>query len=865
MKTRIITVFILQLWFLTCFGQGNTGEPLYKRMMNDPSVTNFYDIQREATQYFKEHDKGRGSGYKQYKRWEMEMEPAVYPSGEMFNIAAKTLEEYEKYVDQFDSKDLPVTYDPGYWVSMGPSSHTRGTGWNGGLGRVNCIAFHPTDASIVYVGTPSGGLWRYNSVEWWTPLTDGFSSIGVSGIAIEPDNPEHIFILTGDGDGMNTWSIGVLETWDAGNTWNSTGLTWGVTDGIRGYKLVMHPTNHNILLAATNIGILRTTDGGATWENEQEGFFMDIEFKPGTPSTLYATNPIDFYTSTNTGNTWAISGTGLPGSGSMRIGIGVTPANSEYVYLVYGKSSENNTTSGFMGCYLSTNSGTSFTLQSDSPNIFGLRTDGNDFKEQAQYDLAFTVDPDDAAILHFGGINCWKSTNFGTTWSHTSYWEEGTPGEQYVHADIHWLEFNPLNHFLYAGCDGGFFMTENNGGIWIDYSAGLIILQSYRMGGFQGDDNLFVTGTQDNGGNTLDATTGVFTHNIGADGFESMIDVYNSNIRYESTYEAFYRTSDGGSSWVEITPSFVNHDIWDVAWTMNPVVSSTLYMGHTDIWRSMNSGTNWEQMNTLNYNTNHQFENIAHGVNDLNIIYGQTKLLIYMTDDGGSSWDHSNLGLPLYQCNFSYIALDADDATHVFVSNDGFSIGDKVYESTNSGTNWTNISGSLPNVRMHCLVYDHNSEGLYVGTDVGVFYRDGSTVDWVPFFNLLPSTIVSEMEINYNSGSIVAATLGRGFWKSKLYGNCAPSYVLTPGNDPGTGHRQYYAAHNYITSTRKVVPSYGDSVDYQAGNYVKLLPGFEAKGGSNFNARVADCDASKKATFHPRNRVSGGLVRNKNK
>ncbi len=864
MKAKILFIIMPAFWCLSGFGQGEMAEPLYKRMMKDTTVTNFYDIQREFNKYFEGRDKGRGSGYKQFKRWEMMMEPAVYPSGEMFNVSAKTLEEYNKYVETFDSKDLPSNYDPGFWISMGPSNYKQGEGWNAGNGRVNCIAFHPTDHDIIYAGTPAGGLWR--SVDYiWTPLTDGFPSIGVSGIAIEPDNPNHIFILTGDGDGAHTVSIGVLETWDAGKTWNTTGLTWGVTDNVRGYKLIIHPTNHDILLAATNAGIFRTTNGGITWQNEQSGWFMDIEFKPGSPSTLYATDMEDFYKSTNTGDTWTITGTGLPGSGSVRIGIGVTADNSSYVYLMYGRSSNNNTVSGYMGCYLSTNSGNSFTLKSDSPNIFGYETDGNDFKEQASYDLAFTVDPDNADIIHFGGINCWKSTDKGETWTHTSYWKSDAIGEEYTHADIHWLDYNPLNHYLYAGSDGGFFRSLNNANTWTNYSDGLVILQSYRMGGFQEDENLFVTGTQDNGGNTFEAETEDFTHDIGADGFEAMIDVYDSEIRYESTYGGLHKTTNGGFSWEEITPNIVNGDIWDVAWIMDPVNSYILYLGHEDIWRSMNSGDSWYAMNTGNSGS--FFYNIAHGVNNLDRIYGQTHNNTFRTSNGGSSWLNVTSGLPVSQCWLSYITLDADDATHVFVSCYGFVPGTKVYESTNSGNSWTNISGSLPNVQMRCLVYDHNSDGLYVGTDVGVFYRDASTADWVPFFNMLPSTIVTEMEINYNSGYITAVTYGRGFWKSKLYGNCAANYILTPGNDPGTGRRQYYAAQNNITSTRTVVASFSDSVDYQAGNSVTLLPGFEALSGSNFGAKAATCDDGKKLkpTFRIDSRTSGILVSKKTK
>ena len=63
--------------------------------------------------------------------------------------------------------------------------------------------------------------------------------------------------------------------------------------------------------------------------------------------------------------------------------------------------------------------------------------------------------------------------------------------------------------------------------------------------------------------------------------------------------------------------------------------------------------------------------------------------------------------------------------------------------SADTGKTWTNISGSLPNVPVNCIVYDDNNgspnDALYIGTDIGVFYRDNTLGDWVPFSTRLPA------------------------------------------------------------------------------------------------------------------------------
>jgi len=797
-------------------------------MMHDPNVTNFYDIQAEFNQYFQGKDRGRGTGYKQFKRWEEFVETRYSPSGEMFNIAAKTLMEYENYIANFNANALPSGYHPGYWTSMGPDDHVLGWGWNGGIGRVNCIAFHPSSSSIYYVGTPAGGLWKKSGTSAWEPLTDGLPIIGVSGIAIHHNNPNNvIYILTGDGDGGHTKSIGVLKTTNGGVTWQPTGLSWTVLNSIQGYKLLQHPSNSNIQYVAASDGIYKTEDAWDNWTKVKTGYFYDIEFKPGDPTIMYATNQLDFYKSINSGDNWTSTATGLPTSGSYRIAIGVSPANANYVYLVYGRSTLSSTRSAFKGLYRSFNSGSGFDLKSNTPNILGYATDGGDNKGQYTWDLAIAVSPTNVAEIHIGGINCWKSTNWGSNWTLTSFWREDSVNREYTHADIHALEYSPIySNRLYCGSDGGIYRTTNGGSNWYDYSAGLVITQFYRIGTTPQDIDKVVGGTQDNGGNRLDGST--FTHDVGADGFSALIDYTNKNIIYQSTHSALFRSNNNGSSFSGITPPGLINSVWNVGWTMHPTSPTTLFVGHFDIWTSTTSGSSgsWSSMGTGN-NGGEKFREIAHGINNTNRIYGITVNRIYMTNNGGTSWDNVTSNLPTSP-DYLYVAVDPTYSLNVYMTFSGYESGRKVYKSTNAGTSWTNWSGTLPNIPINCIVVDNTSnDGVYIGTDVGVYYRDNTMSDWVPFFHGLPNVIVKEMEINYTSNKLIAGTYGRGIWQTPLYGNCNPQFIRTNENNPSTSSTQYYAASNYITSTRTVYTSYNNtSVTYKAGNYVQLKPGF---------------------------------------
>ena len=160
-----------------------------------------------------------------------------------------------------------------------------------------------------------------------------------------------MYIATGDGDGADTYSIGVLKSTDGGNTWNTTGLSYGVNQSKRINKLIMNPNYPDSLVAATNNGVTISPDGGTTWNSTLTGRMRDVEFKPGDPSVIYAaldasSGASKIYKTTNGGVGWAILGGGLPTGGLDRILLGVTPDNPDVVYALIAKSD-----AGFYGFY----------------------------------------------------------------------------------------------------------------------------------------------------------------------------------------------------------------------------------------------------------------------------------------------------------------------------------------------------------------------------------------------------------------------------------------------------------------------------------------------------------------------------------
>ncbi|MEI8137101.1 MAG: hypothetical protein WCH21_07250, partial [Bacteroidota bacterium] len=469
----------------------------WTEMMRDPNA-NYYDIVKEFDNYWKDKTYERGKGYKAFKRWQWSVEPRVAPSGDMkFSSRGYALEQYQTYLQENSNFKLmanaAVSATTANWTPLGPFGSPAG----GDAGRVQTIQLKPGDPNTIYVGTAAGGFWMSNNGGVsYTTTTDQFGSCGISGIAVDPINPNVIFVSTGDKDAGDTESTGVLRSGDGGLTWGQTGLLWQTSQQRRIYRLLINPINPNTLIAATSIGIYRTMDAGNTWSLVANGNYVDAEYRPGDTTTVYAVSGGSFARSNNGGASFitiSIAGS-LPSS---RLSLAVTPANNNFVYILVG--APNN---GFGGLYRSINTGSSWTLMSSTPNVMGWDTGGNDAGGQAWYDIAIDASPTNANEITVGGVNSWKSINGGASWALNTHWYGG--GAPYVHADLHWVLYTS-GTTCYLGTDGGIARTTNNGLNWTTINGNMNIAQIYKMGQSSSVPTKIISGHQDNGTNYMNS------------------------------------------------------------------------------------------------------------------------------------------------------------------------------------------------------------------------------------------------------------------------------------------------------------------------------------------------------------------------
>ncbi|GAB1373010.1 hypothetical protein MASR1M45_30740 [Candidatus Kapaibacterium sp.] len=464
--------------------------------------------------------KNEMGGWKAFKRWEWQWEQRVYPDGN-FPSSSHIFNEKTKWKNRKDNKEK--LQEVNSWVSLGPYTSPGGYA---GLGRLNWIEEDPnyngTTNTTIWVGSPSGGLWKStDDGSTWTSKFDNFNCLGVSSIAIQPDTTSIMYIATGDGDASDTYSIGVLKSTDGGETWNTTGLNWSTSNTRTIRKIIMSPTDFKTLFAATSIGIFRTTNSGNSWSQLNSGTYYDIEFKPGNPTTLYASSATTIIRSTNNGSNWTTLTNGLPTTNLRRTELAVSPADTNVVYALYGYSGGNNN-NGFYGVYKTTNAGDNwtavYTYDGGGLNLLGWNSNGSDAGGQAWYDLVLACSPTDINEIYVGGVNIWRSTNGGSSWSIVAHWT-GT-GAAAVHADHHYLGFAKSTNRLYNGNDGGIYRSTNKGSNWSWLGNGLNITQYYRLGASKTNSARIIAGSQDNGTKLL--KSGTWSDAIGGDGMECL-------------------------------------------------------------------------------------------------------------------------------------------------------------------------------------------------------------------------------------------------------------------------------------------------------------------------------------------------------
>ena len=754
----------------------------------------------------------------------------AYPND---NIPAGKFAEAFKKINH-DRQNTPHKV-PGEWESLGPDFIA---------GRTLCLAFHPTDENIMYAGSASGGLWKTTTggvgLDAWHYVPTGFPVLGVSSIAIDQNDPDIIYIGTGEVYGFGfaepgttnrvtrgIYGTGVLKTSDGGNTWAQV-LPFAENQIVGVSDIVIDPENSQNIFAATTNGVFRSQDGGGNWSMVLSGLdFFDLEIDPGNTNIIYVTmgnlnfglNPSlsGIFKSTDGGDNFTeLMDPGLLPAWSGNARVELDPIDHDIIYAslqaVIGTASSPTTPGGI---FKSTDGGMSWTKINNQNVAF--------FQAWYAHDIA--INPNNPDEIMYVGVDAWKSTDTGNNFTKKSNWQGWVFGEIYedepggnanwVHGDIHAVYYHPINNKIYFATDGGVFVSDDGEPPYTSINGGMKTLQLYaNMGSSATDPELFTGGAQDN-------STYIHKENdrwfrvIGGDGMSAAINSENDSIIYGS-YQGLNiaKSTDEGGNYNLAKPTLLPGDgpAFLGPYELAPSDQDIIYGGAGYLYKSIDGGINWGATSSLPVDTPNMVVKIAVSPDNPEVLYvgtsphpflGTSTVKIMKSIDGGQNFSIMN-GLP--NRVVKDIEFDPTDENTVYLTFSGFG-SSHVYKTTNGGNDWTAIDNGLPDLPTNTILVDPlNPDNLYVGNDLTVYYSENGGGSWETFSEGLPeAAMIYDLNDSPSNRKIRIATHGHGFFQRDYVNLLSaagtleadfPEFKIYPNPASGQAVIEIYAKQN---------------------------------------------------------------------
>ena len=664
---------------------------------------------------------------------------------------------------------MPMALADTRWRALGPervdeTGHMR-------AGRVSAIAIHPRDPNILYAGAAQGGVWRSDDAgASWTPLTDNECSLAMGSIAIDPVNPEIIYAGTGEQhfSGDSYYGCGVLRSLNGGQTWEQLGAgvfvrksRWSL--GARISRVLIDPTtagsaNSTTVLAATTFGLFRSANSGRTWTEVLDGVATDLVMDPGDPSVLYAAlRGEGVHRSSDGGVSWTAASTGMPDADIGRINLAIAPSAPDVLYAgIVNRAEDQEQGSGLLMYRTNDAAATWRRLEAVGAECF----------YQCWYDMTLAVHPQDSAKVYFGSVVMHLSQDGGHSF-------EALESYYNMYFDEHLLVFDTLSgsDAVYLANDGGVYRSIDAGATWTSLATNLAVAQFYRgISLHPSDPAVTLGGTQDQGTQRSSAGTTTWVKVVGGDGGYTAFDAEDPSVWYAETQWIPGSGYSGPRKNGELAVTGIDlgeRALFLPPLVMDPVDSKRLYFGTERVYRTDDGAESWTP---ISENLEGRVSAIAISPADPNtvyagIAYGEVRGQVAVTRDGGLTWSVSSAAVGFADRFVGDVAVHPDDPDQAYAVAGGFLSG-HVFRTTDGGRSWVDRTGNLPDLPVNAVLYDPaDANGIYVGTDLGVFHSPRGGGSWTRLDDGFPMVAVFDLAAQPGTGRLVAATHGRGMFE----------------------------------------------------------------------------------------------------
>jgi len=667
-------------------------------------------------------------------------------------------------------------------------------------GRIRAAMVDSLDAThrTVWVGGVDGGLWKTTNITAspanWILVNDFLSNLAVSAICQDPrpGSQNIMYFCTGESfrnaDGVR--GVGAFKSTDAGVTWNYLPSTSSFTLCSR----MLCDYQGNVYLATRNTGLRRSTDGGTTWTDITptgvNASICDLEItSTAGPARLHMTTGIgttqtyrytDIPSTVTSGSGWNAPTTPFP-SYNERCEMAVM-GNVLYACPV------NNATNNVPTIYRSTDGGDNWTATATQPG------GGTWASGQGWYSLSAGINPANTNEFICGGLDCWKTSNAGASWTKISTWAAASG--QYVHADQHNIQWWDGGNKLMFACDGGIHFTTDGGTTIRDRNKGLRLKQFYSVAMHPTAPNHFIAGAQDNGVHRmnhpgLDSSQEV----VGGDGCYVAIDQNQPQYQYGSyVYNVYRRSTNGGLTWStpinnQSTGRFVNP--WDYDNNTN-IIYACNNAGTFLRWNDPQTGASTDVVSVSGFNGQNVSAVHASPYTTHRVYFGTGNGTITMVDNANTGTSMTGIiinggsGMPAGYVNC--IVTGSDDQ-HLIATFTNYGV-QNVWLSTNGGTTWTACDGNLPDMPVRwALFHPDDDNKAFIATETGVWETDllsGAATVWSPN-TTFPNCRTDMIKYRTSDRTIAAGTHGRGIWSAVVpTASCTPPSVPTQPNNATT-------------------------------------------------------------------------------
>lgn len=781
----------------------------------------FYSYVSEREAYFENlrrvtPDTLKIPGMKDFQQWKdfwiNRIDNTSDRQGELEIYGKKMLEAFENPGFQ------PETGSGWHWHFAGPENlgtHNRGI--------TSSLYVNPQNIDEIYAGSNSAGLFRTkNGGLNWECVTDnlGLPAMGINDIAADPLHPGTLYLA------MNplyrSGPAFLYKTTDDCKSWQK--IFTPPSDKRTAIRIVVNPENPAVLYASVQDAIYRSLDSGASWKlifdalTYLPSWYLDrkliteIEFRPGNPDVLIigSTGIRNQSAHEASGEVWisrnALADTvswtrveaGLPDYCD-RFAISVQPSDTSHFFLGYSIG-----TGSFRARF-----------NVDRLEVPSLEVTHLFDREWWQnYSSAFAgmgfwcngmeMSPVDPEILFVGGysIQVLHLDTKAFDFYRCGLKEKNTHVDQRVFKVVH----SQGKTYLFSGNDGGVTRFEYETGSFKSCNGpGLNNLQFYRIGHAEANPDFLIGGTQDNG--VVGNAYGNWNSTTVGDAYEVIVDPDESEqvfIAATGGSKFIARSVNEGRSFFNTPQPFADGGLNNRPFLMSPADSRTLFVGYNELFKSSDQGLSWQQISDFQnpvagWNCGDAIGAIGLTVADTNVLYagftnptwGNGGARLFRSGDGGARWENLTgfLSAPLYSKGITGLTVSPFDPLKCWISFNGYdqdSSGNtrqKVFFSQDGGDSWTDISATLPDLPVNYITGIKGDSVFHIlaGNDLGIFLYDGSAGSWKNISNGLPSTLVTDMEVNETSGELIAGTFGRGIWKTAI-----PEDLKFNKTNPGT-------------------------------------------------------------------------------